>query len=213
MSSDIDSYITQSRNQGVSDEEITRRLTSVGWTKDQIEHSLGAHSSIPVPPPVHTENPHSDTYDSFLTALMFISMGIYVSSLAVMLHVFTDKWIPSTSGLSTYDSWNVNVVRYLTASIIVSFPFFAWLFYRVTKKRIESRQIITRSITAVFIYITLTITFIFLLINLISVVLAFIEGTSSINFFTHVLITSGISGLIFWYFSQLILKRKHEFTS
>ncbi len=213
MSSDIDSYIQQSRSQGVSDADISERLVSAGWNSDQVSRSLQTQSQIPVPSPIQLENTHSEVYDSFLSILMFISMGIYTSSLAVILHIFTDRWIPSTLGTSAYSTWGMSGMRYLLASLIVSFPFFGWLFYAVTKKRIISQKITSRSIYVTFTYITLAITFIFLLLKLISVVLAFIEGTSTLNSFVHVIVTAGISGLIFWYFSRLISHNKHGLTS
>ncbi len=212
-STELDSFIRQSRIQGVSDEDISLQLTTAGWSVEQVQQSLRPQSQIPVPAPIQLEKTHSEVYETFLSILMFISMGIYSSSLAVILHIFTDKWIHSDLGSSAYGSWGMSGMRYLLASLIVSFPFFGWLFYAITKRRIITRRIASRSVNVLFTYLTLTITFIFLVLKLISVVLSFIEGTSTLNSFVHVTITAGISGLIFWYFSQLISRNKHELSA
>jgi predicted neutral ceramidase superfamily lipid hydrolase len=86
------------------------------------------------------------------------------------------------------------------ASLIVSFPLFAFFFLRITKRTIEDVSIRMLKSRKFLIYLTLVVTFIILIINVITLVYTFIGGNITVNFFLKFLITLIVSGMIFAYY-------------
>ena len=140
----------------------------------------------------------------------FFSLYVFASSVALLLHLFIDTWVrgvsPSGFGsLLTVSSGSKSALysyisRGYLASIIVSYPLFAWLFLQVTKKTLSNpalRQLTSRK---QLIYLTLIVTFIITLINVISLVYGFLSGNVNLNFILHFIVTTGISLIIFIYY-------------
>lgn len=158
-------------------------------------------SPSPLPPTVST---HS-MWDAFEHVLLFISLYTVATSIALMLHLFVDKWSPDiirseyafSSSLASFQS---SLLRGYMAALIVSYPIFSFLFLKIagrTKSLPSLRNLRARKI---FIYLTLVGTFIISMISIIQIVLNFLNGNITVNFLLHFFVTFGISGLIFTYY-------------
>ena len=162
---------------------------------------------MPVPKPPMTYI--YSLWDSFEHILLFISLYIFVSSVALLLHLFVDTWVPGVnqSGLNSLfgvsGSKNIlysYVSRGYLASIIVSYPLFAYLFLTITKKTLNNPALRQLDSRKKLIYLTLVGTFIIALVNVISIVFGFLSGNVNLSFILHFLVTTGISLVIFIYY-------------
>ena len=171
----------------------------------------------PIPPkPVETKpssetHPHTTMWDTFEHILMFISLYILATSIALMLYIFVDKWVPSTlEGNSAFSYFNASLARGYLAAIIVSYPFFAYLFLRITKRTKTNISIKNLGARKTLIYFTLVVTFLISIGNVISAVYSFLNGNISLNFVLKLFVTLSISLLIFFYYvSQVKDDRKY----
>lgn len=160
--------------------------------------------SVPPSPSSSTASVYS-MWDAFEHVLLFISLYTVAISIALMLHLFVDKWSPdifrSGYGFSpSFASFQPYLLRGYMAALIVSYPIFSFLFLKIagrTKNLPSLRNLRARKI---FIYLTLIGTFIISMISIIQIVLNFLNGNITVNFLLHFFVTFGISGLIFMYY-------------
>lgn len=213
---DLTNYVNTAKSSGKSNSEIISELTTAGWQKSDIDKCLSSpvQTPVPKPPMIYIYS----LWDSFEHILLFISLYIFASSVALLLHLFVDTWVPGVnqSGLSSLfgvsGSKNIlysYVSRGYLASIIVSYPLFAYLFLTITKKTLNNpvlRQLDSRK---KLIYLTLVGTFIIALVNVISIVFGFLSGNVNLNFILHFLVTTGISLIIFIYYLNQVKEDRH----
>jgi hypothetical protein len=150
-------------------------------------------------------------WDAFEHILLFISLYFYSTSVALLLHQFVDKYYPGEStynvfyrNADTLDDWQLTYVRGLMAAIMVSFPLFAFFFYRITKRSLENPATRELSARKKLTYFTMIVAFIILICNVISIVYNFISGNTTTNFLLHFLVSVGVSGIIFAYYLHQI---------
>lgn len=151
--------------------------------------------------PTITQNSQHNLWETFERLLLFISMGVLVISLALILHSFVDKWVPKTNqSFDYFSSFNASVMRGYIAAIIVSYPLFSFFFLRISKRIEKNTYIQDMRSRKLLIYITLIITFIILLFNIIQIIYGFLNGNVTMNFVFHFLVSVIISAVIFSYY-------------
>lgn len=150
-------------------------------------------------------------WDTFEHILLFISLGVLATNITMLLHHFVNIWIKVPIEVSNnYDfSYYADVfmstfIRGFMAAIIVSYPVFSFFFLKITKRTLEIPD--TRKLKArkTLIYATLVITFLLVLINIISLVYNLLGGNVTLNFVSHFLVTVVVAGLIFVYYLEQI---------
>lgn len=144
-------------------------------------------------------------WDSFQHILMFISLYVLAISVSVMLHYYIDKFMPgvaSGSGIfaTASNDYRYSLLKGETATMIVAYPVYAFLFLAVARRTMQQPQIRSLKSRKILIYLTLIITFIVVLTNVISLVYNFLGGNVTVNFLLHFLDTAGIASLIFAYY-------------
>jgi len=161
------------------------------------------------PPPLPNQSmakPSSTTmWDAFEHILMFISLYVLATSIALTLYFFIDKWFPGVTTESYYRSsssndLNLNLLRGYLAALIVSFPLFAFFFLHITKRTMLNPTIRSIKSRKILIYITLVVAFIIMLYNIISTVYNLLSGNITFNFVLHLLITLSVTGIVFVYY-------------
>jgi len=220
----LTSYIKNARTQGLSDAEIKANLIAGGWSEDMVNQGLSGKSTLVVPPPPVPTPPSSASqpkgsltmWDAFEHILLFISLYVLATSLALTLHYFVDKWFSGIGSDSSSYSWwggfGEVLLRGYLAALIVSFPLFAFLFTLITQRTMRNPALRSLGARKVLIYLTLIGTFIIMLCNVIATVFAFLNGNVTFNFGLHFLVTVGISGYIFAYYVDQVRedRRLHE---
>lgn len=172
---------------------------------------------------------HHSLWDAFEHALLFLSLYTLATSIALILHYFVDKWIPgvatdsssSNVGLpwilglyfgvdSSSGNLELTLLRGYLASLIVSLPTFVFLFLHIARRTLHNPDIINLKSRKVLIYVTLTITFLIMQYDLISLIYSLLSGNATWNFTLHFFVTILVSGVIFLYY---LLQVKQDMTS
>ncbi|MDO8610725.1 MAG: DUF5671 domain-containing protein [bacterium] len=215
-------YIKEARGKAMDEEQIKSQLLQLGWSVEDINNAfVTINNNIPLPLTssssqvnggrVPKEN-MGNMWDAFQHILMFISLYVFASSVALILHYYVDKFVPGIE-ISGYDSMiaytgNTFLNIYLSA-LIVSFPIWAFLFLRITRQTIKTPKIRQLKSRKILTYITLIGTFIIMIANIISTVSSFLNGNISPNFLLHFSVTVGISTLVFVYYLNEVKEDRH----
>lgn len=209
---EIRNYILKSKAAGKSHKEIVSNLKSAGWSDEDIQSALNSTEDIPVPKPNHSidniasSHSHSITmWDAFENILLFISLYVMATSIGIILHSFVDKWVsgPYSEFGSSYSFYSEDLLKGAVAALIVSAPLYSFFFLRIIHSTIKNpmlKQLKTRKFMQ---YLTLVITFILMLINVIKIVFSYLDGNLILNTLLHFLVTIGISTVIFMYYLHI----------
>ncbi len=209
----IISYILKSFSEKKSEAEIRNNLQQAGWSDLSIDEGIReAKNSNSVPTPtsdVPRPRQISTMWDAFEHVLMFISLYIMSASFALLLHEFVNKWAPApTLNPGSLISIMLNPIgldpdaidysiKFNLASLIVSFPFFAYFHLNISKRVIKNPALHNIKIRKQLIYFTLIVTFLFIVKKIIETITILLNGNLSLNFMFHLLVTVGVSIIIF----------------
>lgn len=219
ITNELIDFIKQAKLKGLSDEEITLELKRTGWSSEDIQKALEGKNDLVVPKPpniithdiqISKSSPSFSMWDSFEHILMFVALYLLSTSIGLTLHFYVDKWFPGisnksySSDYSYVNNWDLTLLRGYLASLIVSFPLFAYFFLKVAQRTQKYPLIRKLRARKFLIYLTLIITFLIVIRNVISIVNEFINGNVTLNFILHFIITVGISSIIFnFYINQV----------
>jgi hypothetical protein len=209
---DLLNYIKVEQNKGTDIKTIKTALLNAGWKQELIDEVFNPNQ-VTTPPPPPPNNQDSQTnlipknnptmWDAFEHILLFISLYVMSMAIGLTLHFFIDKWFPAVQS-NGYDSYysglQSTVVNGYLAALIVSTPIFAFLFIAIQKRTIENPQIRNLRARKQLIYLTLVVTFLIMLIQVILTVYSLLNGNISLNFLLHLIINLGITSIIFTYY-------------
>ncbi|NTU46199.1 hypothetical protein HGA88_01085 [Candidatus Roizmanbacteria bacterium] len=213
QNSELSSFVEQSKQNGFSETQIRESLQKAGWDQQAIESVFeDKDKTLVAPPPPKSLSPHS-MWDAFEHILLFISLYVMATSIALILHYFVDKWFPTVSldklYVSSVESFQLTLLRWYVSALVVSFPLFAFFFLDITKRSIQNTAIRSLKSRKFLIYLTLVITFIILISNIIGLIYSFLNGNITVNFVLHFIVTILVSGIVFgYYFYQVKGDRK-----
>lgn len=198
---ELQKYINDLKAKNVPSETIKSQLVSSGWSSTDVDQAFNEASSPTLstlpPPPV----PHFSMWITFEYLILFISMYVSFTALGGILHFAVDRIFPQpvSDSYSTYQYISSYLLTGYMASIIITFPVFFGLFLhlnRMLEKTPAIRNIRSRKI---LIYITLVITFIYMITQLIMTVYSFFQGNSTTSTFMHLLVNLLVAGSVFIY--------------
>jgi hypothetical protein len=211
---DVQEFLSTAKEKGLTDQQIGKKLHAAGWSADQTDELLHPENTDLVAPPpptgAHTSSLHLATYsddvsawDTFENVLLFISLYVFSTSLVNVLHALVDSWMPPVSimtGLTASDGWTHTRLTIFGASLLVSFPFFAFFFSDVTRRTLKNPHIRQLKSRKNLIYITLVIAFLVVMYNIIWLVYNLLSGNVTVNFLINFATTLVIFGVIFLYY-------------
>ncbi len=194
---DLLKYVTAARAQGTADDAIKTALMGSGWAESDVLAVLGPTTVTPlVPPPP----PHSNMWVTFQYILAFITLYVTAVSLGGMLYYMADKIFPDAATASViYNTIDTYLLKGYIAALIVAFPIFAILFVMVKKEFMAHPEIAGIRSRKVLFYITLVVTFIIMISQVIGVIYDLLGGAVTGQVVSHFIITIIIAGSIFLY--------------
>lgn len=164
------------------------------WDQAAIDEALSTQQIIqfsqnpPTPPKVSSSTTMWDTFEHIL---LFISLYVLAISVALMLNSLIDIFSPAV-GTSAYSSlYNSSgmdasrkmLIRGYIASLIVTYPLFSFFFLNVTRRTLANPALRNIHARKSLIYLTLIITFIILIANIIHIIFTLLNGNVTANFF------------------------------
>lgn len=209
MADTLQDYITKLRSQNIKDEQIKEQLIKAGWALSQVdkEFNKSGGDQIPLPPPPQ----HFGMWVSFVYILLFISLYIWSSALGGILNLAVDKYLPDP--LSNKDLYigtvSNTVLQFFGAMLMVGFPIFGILYLVTIRQSINNPGVKNLRSRKLLIYLTLVVTFLVIIGNLMTIVFGFLGGSTSMNSFAHFAVTLFVAGSIFGYLlNQVFADRK-----
>ncbi len=214
MNEQLNTYIKEKRDAGISDQEIKTNLISAGWQSEMVDQAIsGKHNDAPPPPPAAaapTAAPvavvQTYTTKGLEYIIMFISLWVTASSIAFLLHNIVNM------AFGNADIYG-DTAPIATASLIVALPIFSILFVRLKKAEKENPEIMNDPSRKRAVQLTLVITFIVGIWNIIWYLYSFLNGGSPVDTYSssetslnpvgdliHTLISVSIAGSIFAYY-------------
>jgi hypothetical protein len=163
------------------------------------------------------DNGNKYTLEAFGYLFMFITLYFVFTAVGMILHYNAEQLFPiigdpgsASEGLP--DIFSIFIVEIIgsgyglisplvpyLATLIVIYPFFVALFLWVNKRTLDEPEIRKLDMRRMLFYITLIVTFIFMMYKFIHLVMNLLTGNGSLNFLSHFLITVSINLTIFLY--------------
>ncbi len=217
---DIDSFVLEQVNSGVSKKDIDTKLLAVGWKEDDINKAYAkalVENGVPIP-----ENgakisyaKKSSTVEVIINFFSFILLGIIVSALITLYFAVINKLFPDAldSAYSSYYYRRVSdTIHYSISALVVGFPMYfiamkLWFKrFRQDETKIESK--LTKWVT----YLVLLVSSVSIVGDLIYMVYNFLQGEISMRFFLKAIIVLVVAGMVFgfYYFERRKIQYKKD---
>lgn len=195
---EIDKFISEQREKGLSDSNISEVLIKNGWSSKDVDNLLKSseNQGIPIPPPPQ----HFGMWVGFLYVIFFISLYIMATTLGGIMHFAVDEFIPDKLDNVGYAFVSQYLMQGYLAGIVVSFPIFAFLSILLKKQMLKNPAVKGLKIRKIFVYFTLVITFLIMMGHIIGTVYSFFGGEVTMRSIIHLGVTLLVSGSIFLYF-------------
>jgi len=204
-------YVILQKQKGVSSSTIAEKLKNAGWTDGDIEAAL-SDNIVPIPEYATLKSVSSTTqslaynytlWDTFQHFLMFLTMAIYVTTLDMLTYQLLEKLLPSKES-PWYEFYSYSFGQYfgmaLMSAVIITFPIFVFLFIRIKKQTVQNPALKSLKSRKVLTYITLAVTFLIVLGNIVNMLFQVLTGNLELINFLHFLSPILMCSLIFTYF-------------
>lgn len=213
----LSDYVAAARKKAHSDDQIRQDLVSAGWDKKLVSAALASDADLPVPlpPPENDADTPRPVVQNFSTRglefiIMFIAMGVSAVALGSLLHSSVNTLFGSNEPILS----SGGSVPFAASALVVAFPVLAYLFLRLKKAELASPLLRNDASRKRAVQITLVVTFLVGLGNVIYFVYSLMSGGDSSSYntfgsssansllgnFVHLVITLAIAGGIFVYY-------------
>ena len=213
----LSEYIAAAREKGHSDDQIKHDLIAAGWDKKMVSAALMPDADLPVPPPPTETDPSSPrpVVQNLSTRglefiIMFIALGVAAVALGSILHSSVNTLFGSNESILG----SGGSVPFAASALVVAFPILAYLFLRLQKAELANPSLRLDASRKRAIQITLVVTFLVGLGNVIYFVYSLMSGNNNDSYntfgssaansllgnFVHLVITLAIAGGIFVYY-------------
>jgi hypothetical protein len=198
-SDELAHFVREALALGRTRPEINDALGTAGWSEKERADALSAYADTDFVPPVPRPRPYVSAKDVFLYGLLFVALGVTAVSLNNLIFALVNIWLPE-SGNYQSRAWQEDSIRIAVSTLIFSFPLFLWLNH-ITAKAIGKDAGKRRSaIRKILTYLTLFITALIVLTDLVTLVYYVLSGDTTLRFVLKVLSVGVISGAIFLYY-------------
>lgn len=211
MSQELTHFVRAALEKGASREQVRAALLQSGWPQDEIDDALARFAEIDFPVPVPVRRTSGSASEAFLYLVTFFLLYTWAISLGNLLAGLVDRWIPeAVNEFDRYASAD-GPMRWLIASILVSFP--VWYLLTASHLRSYAHDPERRSspVRRWLTYLTLFVAATVLVITLIVLVAESLGG----DYFLRTALKSGIvlaiaGGVFLFYRWELRMGEKEQ---
>lgn len=188
---------------GESRSRIAEVLKKAGWPDDQIDGALGAFADVEFPAPVPKPKAYGSAREAFLLIVYFSLLGMVATQVGGLAFAWIDRFFADDLTRDVYASqWASSGMRWSIASLLVGYPIFLLLGWRLAAKKRRDPDRRRSRVRAWLTYVTLIFAAGALIGDLVAVVYQFLEGGLSTRFAAKAGVVGVISATILWNFSR-----------
>lgn len=194
----LTSFVETSLRHGAARTEVRDALSAAGWSADQIEDALGSFADIDFVVPVPRPKAQVSARDAFLYLVAFGMLYLSAYNLGDLLFQFIHLAFPDE--LEPRTEYIYPQIRWATSAIVVSFPIFLYVSYRITRDTLADPTRRTSSVRRWLTYLTLFVAASIIVGDLIWLVYNLLSGDLTVRFLLKTLVVGLIAGSIFGYY-------------
>ncbi len=188
---------------GESRARIAEVLKKAGWPADQVEDALGAFADVDFPAPVPKPKAYGSAREAFLLIVYFSLLGMVATQVGGLAFAWIDRYFADELTASSYGyQWATSGMRWSIASLLVGYPIFLFLGWRLAAKKRRDPDRRRSRVRAWLTYVTLIFAAGALIGDLVAVVYQFLEGGLTTRFAAKAGVVGVISAAILWNFSR-----------
>jgi hypothetical protein len=200
MNTELYSFVKESLERGIDRQTIRGALLHARWQEAEVQNALAAFADIDFPVPVPRPRPYLQAREAFLYIVSFIALYITAFSVGTLVFSFIDRAFPDP--LRTGESFPTETLTIALAAIIVAFPIYLFLMWRIVKAAVQNPEQRHSVIPKWLTYLTLVVGAGIIIGDLIALLANFLGGELTIRFtlkaFTILTITGAIFGYYLW---------------
>ncbi len=178
-------------------------LKAAGWPDDQVEDALGAFADVDFPAPVPRPKAYGSAREAFLLIVYFSLLGMIATQVGGLAFAWIDRqFADDLARGQTYYGYASSGLRWSIASLIVGFPIFVLLGWRLAARKRRDPERRRSRVRAWLTYVTLIFAAGALIGDLVAVVYQFLDGGLSTRFAAKAGVVGVISTAILWNYSR-----------
>lgn len=193
----LQEFIAHARKKGMDHSTIRMLLLSSGWKEREVAEALSAEGldmAVPVPPD------SGGAREAFFHLVSFAALYTYVLSSVYLFFKFVEKLYPDPALSHWQSSGDLSGMRWSMAAIIVSFPLLVWMSRIIHIEILKHPEKAWSGIRRWLTYLVLFIAAFSMMIDVITLVFALLEGELTTRFLLKVLVVFVFAGLTFLYY-------------
>ena len=199
VSQELMDFVRDALGHGVPRAQIEQVLRSAGWTAEQARGAVTAFAEVDFPVPVPRPLPYLSAREAFLYLVMFSTLYWSAFHLGSLLFEFVNRAFPDAAD-GARDGSVLVAIRWSVATLLVSFPVFAYVAWLIAKgvQRDPTKRAskIRRQLT----YLTLFIASCALIGDVSTLIYNLLGGELTARFVLKALIVAAIAGTGFTYY-------------
>lgn len=199
MNNELLEFTRQALASGATRTEISKTLKAAGWDETNITAALNTFADVKFIIPVPKPQPYLSASEVFLYLIMFAALYTGAVNLGSMIFSFINIAFPDVAVENQWNNFNA-AIRWDVSSLIVAFPLFLYTFH-LTNKGIETNPSRRDSKPRKWLtYLTLFLTALILMGDMICLVYNVLGGELTIRFFLKCATIGFIAGGLFIFF-------------
>lgn len=182
---------------------IKEVLKKAGWPEDQVESAIAAFADVDFPVPVPRPRSYGSAREAFLYIVYFSLLGLIAGNTGGLAFAYIDHQFADKLAANPYEySFATTGMRWSVASLLVGFPIFLFLGWRLAAKKRKDPERRRSRVHAWLTYVTLIFAAGALIGDLVAVVFQFLNGELGVRFVAKAAVVGVISAAILWNYSR-----------
>lgn len=200
MINDLQVFVKEGLEKGLSREKMAHALHSAGWPEDEVKNALESYADVDFPIAVPKRKPYLSAREAFMYLVMFLTLYISSISFGTDLFQFVNRWLPDAVEYSYIYESTQSIIRSATAALIITFPIFFWMSRTLRQAIARDPEKRSSKVRKWLTYLTLFVAAGVIIGDLITLVTYFLSGEITTRFMLKVVIVLVIAGAIFGYY-------------
>lgn len=196
-------FVKTALSLGESRARIAEVLKRAGWPEDQIDGALESFADVEFPAPVPKPKSYGSAREAFLLIVYFSLLGMIATQVGGLAFAWIDRIFSDDLTRDPYSyGWATTGLRWSIASLLVGYPIFVFLGWRLAAKKRRDPDRRRSRVRAWLTYVTLIFAAGALIGDLVAVVYQFLDGGLSTRFAAKAGVVGVISATILWNYSR-----------